>query len=332
MNAKSEFRRYIEENEALPPDCLLGYIVWFTIGDDSYDVSKMEAEFTRLNLNPGFLPKGINPADAFEKATKGVQGTKYPVSDGVQTLTAELMVREVDRTPHQIIRHLVREVKDSANRRLLYGPVGEFVFYRPVAKNHTVDHSSYRERASLATGVSDSERPVLEAALAKYREAFTRYAQFADGQRIRALVRDYLLFLNGFQMKPSVYFVHNSRVPDLMALQEFVNGLGNASMSLLPMVDLPRSRAEVNDSFQREAEKELANLVADVQKLQATRKGPIRPAAVMKVREEYDRVMRKISEYSRLLKLSQDRTAGAAEAALDSVIALQTALVKELES
>ena len=328
MKTGSEFKHYIESNQQLPPDCVLGHITWFTVEDAAYDADKMAKDFDRLNLNADMLPQRIKPDDAFEKASKEVHGVKYKVVGGNE---AEILVREVARDLTSITRHMIREVKDSKGRRLLYERVGEFVFTKPVVRNGVVDYPSARVRCTLDPSLSDSERIVLEPQVDRFLEAYSRFRDFHDGQKIRGVLRHYLNYLNAVQMKPSVYFCHASRADELERLKEFADGLVTASMMLLPQADLPRLRQDVIDAFQAEAEKELEGVVASISKLRSTRSKGIRPDAYMKIKKDYDRVMRKASEYGRTLQIGQDKTAGAAETAMEALMALQADVMKGMK-
>lgn len=323
----AEFRRHLDEAGALPPGCMLGYIVYSTVEEAPYDAAVMENLFTKLGLNPQFLPGPINPADAFEKATTACSGFKYDTSLG----QAEILIREVVRDKNSVVRKLTREIKDAKGRRLDYTEVGEFVFYRPTAVNGSVDHRTATVRSSLALGVVDAERAVLSELVRKFDTEYHRYRDFHDGQRVRKIIRDYLLYLNAIQMKPSVYFVHNSRASELEGLQSFVNTLhinGRTSMSLLPIPELAAMRQEVITAFEREAEEALLGVVAEIQKLRKTRKGPIKPEAYARVKEKYDDVINKAREHSRTLQVGQDRTGAAAEIALNALVALQSDVIE----
>lgn len=313
-----ELRRYMDENDSLPPECILGYIAWFSVSDAAYDGQAMELEFARLGLNPAFLPGAINPADAFEKATMTVQGHKYAMS---HTTTAEILIREIPRTQHKITRKMIRETKDANQKHLGYHEVGEFVFYRPVAQpNGQVDHKTARVNTVLDANLGAEERAELAAKVSDFDQAFFRFRNFHDGQRVRGMVRGYLLHLNAIQMKPSVYFVHQTRADELHALQTFVNGLGaGTSLALLQLPDLTGLRTEVITAFEREAEKEFTDVIAEINKITSTRKGPIRMEKFVQIKKRYDEVLAKAGEYSRTLELSQDRTAGAAELAFEAL-------------
>jgi hypothetical protein len=329
MKDKTEFRSYIDANQSLPPDCILGHIVWFTVEDAPYDAGQMAKDFDRLNLNADKLPPRIKPDDAFEKASKEIHGFTYKVVGGN---SAEILVREVARDTTSITRHMIREVKDSKGRRLLYERVGEFVFYRAVPRNGQLDYSSARVRCTLDPSLSPSEHVMLEPLVNQFEAAYLRFRDFHDGQKIRGVLRNYLTYLNAVQMKPSVYFCPQSRADELERLKEWTDGLHTASMMLLPQADLPRLRRDVIDAFQAEAEKDLAQVVTEIQKLRDTRSKGVRPEAYVKVKQEYDRVMLKASEYGRTLQIGQDRTAGAAELAVDALMALQIDVVKGMNS
>jgi hypothetical protein len=328
MPRDSDFRAYIDANQALPKDCVLGYIAWFSVEDAAYDAERLAKDFDRLNLSTALLPAPIRADDAFEKASKEIDRFKYAVAGDS---TAEIMVRDVSRDKEAITRHLIREVKDSQGKRLLYERVGELVFYRAISRGGVVKQKSARCQGRLVNNLSPSERQVLSPKIEEFHQAYSRFKDFHDGQKIRGVLRDYLTYLNAVQMKPSVYFVHATRAEELERLKEFADGLGTASMMLLPQADLPRLRQEVIDAFQVEAEKDLALVVTNIAKLRASRTGDIRPEAYNKIKSDYDRVMMKASEYGRTLQISQDRTAGALSLAMDSLVALQADVVRSME-
>lgn len=325
MAAKSEFRKYVDTHQDLPPEVILGHIAWFHISDGRFDPKHIESEFARLGLNAQFLPKAINPADGWEKATKEIQGTKYAIPGTDHR--AELMVRDVTRDKERIVRHVVREVRDSRGVRLTHSAVAEIVFYKAQTRGGVVDHSSVRERAAMATGVPVEEQHFIRDALAVYADAYQRFTNYHDGQRIRVIARDYLLYLNGVALKAGVYFVHSNRQPELLRLQEFMKSLAGCTLALCPLADIPSMREEVVSCFEREAVKDFTNVVSEIQTLYATRSGNLSSAAYAKVLRQYQSVMSKSVEYGRNLQLSQDHTAAAAEAARDALQKLQDDVV-----
>lgn len=332
-NTAAEFRRHLDETGALPPGCMLGYIVYSTVEEAPYDAAVMENLFIKLGLNSTFLPGQINPHDAFEKATTACAGFKYETHAGhlYGQHTAEILIREAVRDKNTIVRKLIREIKDAKGKRLDYTEVGEFAFYRPAITNGVVDHRTATVRTTLSQHLHDKERELLVELVRKFDQQYLRFRDFHDGQRVRKIIRDYLLHLNAIQMKPSVYFVHNSRAAELESLQGFVNALhpnGRTSMSLLPIPELQAMRQEVIEAFEREAEEALLGVVTEIQKLRRTRKGPIKPDAFGRIKEKYDDVINKAREHSRTLQVGQDRTGAAAELALNALVALQADVIE----
>jgi hypothetical protein len=165
----------------------------------------------------------------------------------------------------------------------------------------------------------------------KFDTAYARFSRFHDGQRVRKIVRDYLLYLNSILMKSSVYFVHQSRASELESLREFINGLNPASktsMVLLPLPDVESMRVEVTEAFEREAEKNFLDLINEVQKLRATRRGPIKEEALGKVESRYAEVIAQMGEHARRLQVGQDRAGAAAEMALQIIYDLRADVVQ----
>lgn len=323
-----DFRTYMDAHGALPPECVLGYLAVTSVEDAPYSAAYIESEFARLGLDEKLLPAPLRPDDAYEKASKVIDRFKYAVGAHGE-LQAEVLVREATRDDRQIVRQLTREVRDAKGRKvpLDYEKVGDLVFYKPVRGNG----KSARVRATLDPTLSPSEHATLDQLLKVFNEAYVGYCNFHDGQKIRTIMRGYLAKLNAIMMQNSLYFVHASRADELLRFQEFVtnlktDGKSTAKLLLIPLADLPHLRKEVVDVFQREATKELAQVVTDIAKLRDTRK-TISAEAYAKLKGQYDDIMTNATEYSRKLNISLDSTAGAMQVALVELQGLQRDLV-----
>lgn len=327
----SSIQNYVAANASLPPEMILGNISWFEVNDGRYDADKLEISFIRHNLNDRFLPPRINPTDAYEKASKAAHGLKYTVTmpDGSQA-TAEILVRDVSRTNSQIVRHLIREVKDADNKSLAYDKVGEMVFYRPALRNNRVDHASANVRTQLEPGLTPQEHALLVQHLAQFDADYDRYRKYHDGQKMRGVLREYLRYLNAVPMKASVYFVHGSRVDELVRLQKFCAETEGLNLTLWQIPDVQHHRDQVIDAYQVEVEKDAAGLVATITKLRESRLNGISPAQYLKFKEEYDATVRRAAEWGRTLDVSQDRTESALELAAEALVALQADVYKSL--
>jgi hypothetical protein len=154
------------------------------------------------------------------------------------------------------------------------------------------------------------------------KDSYTRYYAFLDGQKIRAVVRNYLGYLNALEIKGGVYFVHSNRVQELMNLQKVVASLPGCHLDLIPLVDLPSARTMIVETFQREAVESLNTLVKDIAHVKGSRKS-ITSDAYAKLQRQYEVVMNRAVEYTRTLAVSQDVTSAAAELALDALTDLK---------
>lgn len=326
--AKSDLRKYIDQTQALPADCTLGNILWYSVEDKTYDVEQVHQTFDLLNLNPAMLPPEIKAINAFEKASSEIDRVKYPMPGGLE---AELLIHEVARDEETVLRQVTRKIRDAAHKELGFDKVGELVFYRDVTRGGKVQRGTSRLRTSLEPGLEDWERVELLRHLEVVETAFPLYRDNYDGNKIRGVVRDYVGYLNGVMMRSGVYFVHSTRTEELERLQTFVRSLDGCSMTLFPLPELKAMREEVIEAYQVEAVKELQEVVAAIQKVRGTRK-QLKPEMHRKLKDQYETVMRKASEYGRTLRVSQERTAGAAELAMDALLSLEADMRKQMES
>jgi hypothetical protein len=337
--AKSEFRKFIDQAQELPSDVVLGNIVWHRVNDGAYALEDIEKSFDALGLNPTFVPQPTTEFNAFEKAcTNALRATKpYALQTvkGEVVQTGEIMaIREAHKDGEQVIRHVVREVRDRQRKRLRYETVAELILMRAQPDSGgKIRRGSHRLRATIHVDrLVRGEQGRVEAVVKTWEQEFDRLYNFIDGDKARAIVRDYLGFLNAVMMKQGVYFVHKNREEELFRLQTFVdttlaNGCG---LELFPIPELKRLRESVIDAFQDEAVKELNEVVAAINKVRSTR-ATITGPALAKLTDQYQNVMRKANEYTRTLRCTQDRTAGAAEVALESLNALRSDMQKQME-
>jgi hypothetical protein len=327
----SVFRAHMNEHGELPRDALLGHIVMYSVSDGEYDRDHCANEFSRLMLDAAYLPHAGRAIDAFRKATTKMDDFEYTLPNGD---TAHVLVRDVANDKAQVVRHMIREVKDTHNRRLAYDQIGECKFWRPTTAGGTTVAGSERVNFNLLdSALVPNERPLAEAMAHKMAALYERYARSMDDMKVRAMFRDYVSALNAVQLRSGVYFVHVSRFDDLANLQQLAVSMSaqagvTCRMDLIPMVDLVAQRELVIEAFQEEATKALDGISAKIANLRASRK-KITPAAYANVKEDYEATVKRAVEYTRTLNLTQDKTAGAAEIAMNSLVALQQQMLKD---
>lgn len=321
----TELSDYLKSVTELPDDVLLGRIVMFTITDNPIEHADITSWFASLGLNPRFIPPKNRPIDSFKKATSEVDKWEYGLP---KENTGILLTRKVTTDQEMVCRYVVREVRDSARRRLTHSKVIEAVFYKGVVRSGKVQAGSERIRIQRDdNGLDPIEIPDVDKAIQHIVDRYEYHNKYVDGQKIRAIVRTYLRHLNAIEIKGGVYFIHKSRTQELNKLCEFVNRCGpGCRMDQIPLVDMDNERDMIVEAFQREAEESLTDLVKEIVHVKSTRQS-ITPKSYASLKQKYDRVMDQAMEYQRTLKLTQFRTSTAAELALDSLADLQSRLL-----
>lgn len=314
----------------LPDDVLLGRIVLFTITDQPVTRQQLEQWFIAENLNTALLPPEIKPVDAFKKATSEAK-EKYSLPNGQE---AVVLCRDVTSTPEFVRRQITREVKDSRARTLSYSKAIDCTFYRAKLvklANGTSQTQRGSERVHIKvdpTGLGSAELQAVQDIATKIQARYTRYYNHLDGNRLRAVVRDYMKHLNAIELKGGVYFIHVAHSDELARLRTVVHKFGGGcQLHTVPLVDIERERKMVAAAFEREASENLQEIAAECRALRATRKN-ITPSAYGKIKQRYDEVVKKAGEHMVTLQVSQDITGAAAEVALDALLELQEELLK----
>lgn len=316
---------YLESMEAEGAP-LLGHVVMYSVFEGTVTRDDMARWFAELGLDPAFVPPPIRPVDAFEKVTgpSGIRVT-YPLGpqppgrrrrrqDG-QGREATLMIRHVRRDGGQIVRHLVREVRDEAATRLSYDVrLGECVFRRddaPAAApgagslQVTPDHAAIRE---LPAG----EQENVAAVLAEIQAAYRRHCAYLTADRLRTVIRTYVEALNAIRVRPTggVYFVHRTHDGTLAALRELVRRFGAGShLARLPLPDQDEQRELIISAFTTKAREDLGKLARDI--AAAQRDGQQGQATIAALHKRFLGLQAATAEHAQLLNTSLDDTGAA---------------------
>lgn len=325
VNAKSNLKEYLDQTGALPADAVLGHLVVFTIRDANYDRSVMEQVFDDLGLNPSYLPAPNNPYHAFLKATSSVNDTDYDMPHGQ---VGHVLVRDAKDDNEIVIRQLTREVRDPKKGKLGYSRIGDAVFYRPVTRSGKVQYGTERFRLTIDhAALHKDERPAIQTVIDKMNESYERHRDFMDAMKYRAVVRDYLLFLNALKVKDGLYFVHSNRLDELDKLRTLVERMGGGStMWTMPLVNLAEQRKMVIATYEQEAEEALQDVIKEIQHVRSTRKS-VTPAAYAKLKKRYDEAVTKANEHKRALKVRGVTQTASQDLALDLLMQVQESLL-----
>jgi hypothetical protein len=300
---------------------LLGHLVLYSIFDGQVTRDALAGWFTELGLAPAFLPPEIRAVDAFEKVTGDVKVT-YPL-DGQSSgprgrrpaeraRTATLMVRHVRRDSDQIVRHLVREIRDEQQTRLSYDvKVGECVFRRDTADAAAHGAGSLHLAPDFTVVPAQAEQQHIRAVLDHIRDRYRHHCNYLTSDRLRGVIRTYVESLHAIKIRPTggVYFVHRRYQPTLDALRELVKRFAAGShLVRVPLPNQAEMREMVVAAWRTKAKDDLDRLARDIAAAQHAEPGQ---AAVQALYKRFQNLESAATEHTELLNASLDDTGAA---------------------
>jgi hypothetical protein len=313
---------------------LLGHLVLYSIFDGEVTRDDLQRWFTELQMDPQFVPPKLRPVDAYERVT-GPDGVRWsyplPLQDptaviagagrksagrpgrGIVRRQATLMVRPVARDGGQIVRHVVREVRDEEQTRLSYDTcLGAAIFHR----DNDVDEAgagelSVEPQSSAIAELSDEEQTVVRHMLGHIQSEYRRRRTYVSGDKLRGLIRTYIESLNAVRVRPTggVYFVHARHAATLAALRELVSRFAAGShLVRIPLPDADEMREMVINAFTTRAADDLNRLAADIA---AAQRAGVDERTISKLYQRFSELQGATTEHATLLSTSLDDTQSA---------------------
>lgn len=302
--SSQSLRQYIDDVGELPPEVLLGRMVIYSISDEPVAHDQLEKWFDELGLDKALMPAPIRELDAFKKATSDIDKQTYPLSN---ERTGIALCRQVTTTNEVVIRQITREIRDGKRKKLFYDNAIEARFYRAPRGGSPRISLKINQDNVLAEEIEP-----LKQLAHQITQNYGRYLNYHDGQKLRGIVRSYLLHLNAIEIRGGTYFIHVSKDAELTALAELVNRFGGAcEMNTIPMVDLQSERKYMTRIFEREASESLATITKKARELLSQPRVTAKAAAT--IQAEYDDILQKAQEHMVRLQVTQDVTAASAE-------------------
>lgn len=318
---------------------LLGHLVLYSIFDGDVTRDELARWFTELGLDPDLVPPALRPVDAYEKVT-GPDGVRlsYPlplddVADlgrrarrsgrgpgrGTVTQQATLMVRPVRRDGGEIVRHVVREVRDEQNTRLSYDPcLAACVFRRDntAGAAEGAGELAVEPNGSAIDQLPPAEQAAVRHMLSDIQVGYSRRCTYLTGDKLRGVIRGYIESLDAIRVRPTggVYFVHAHHAPVLAALRTLVARFAAGShLVRIPLPNIDEMRQMIIAAFTTKAADDLNRLAADVAAAQAdARTGSgVTTAAVQRLYRRFADLQQATGQHAQLLSTSLDDTQAA---------------------
>lgn len=311
---QATFGDYLSGAGDLPEEAFVGSLLWFTVTKKArVTPADVEQRFAQFNLDPRYVPSLIAPANAFRKATgPEAREAHYMLADGHE---ARVLLRSLPSTREDLTRIVVRERIDASGKTLEHVEVGRIVFYKQDRKRGV---GSERVRFTLHDHIlQDGERDSLKPYMDKVYQDYETFKSYLYDQPLRQMVREYVEGLNAVSVRPSggLYFIHRSRWDEVRRLAEMVRSLHpDCAFVTSPLVDLPEMREMLIDAFQDEIVDEVTKLVEAIEVDRKAGKA-VKAEDLAKYSDIVRTIASRAEEHTRVLEVSQDRTAGALEGA-----------------
>jgi hypothetical protein len=330
---REEFAGYLAglEAEGAP---LLGHMVLYSVYESQITPDQLAQWFGELGLDASFLPGGIRSVDVFEKIT-GPSGVRsvYPVGEA-QTRAkrrredkgqvATLMIRHVSRDGDEIVRHVVREIRDAGAKDLSYhSHIATVIFRRdgdPKAPHGAGSLRVIPDNGAIRQ-LGSAEQDQVAAMLDQVTEDMRYGRSYLSADRLRAMIRSYVENLLPVRLRAGVYFVGRQHAATLGQLRELVRRFNSKSaLTRIPLPDQEEMRELVVSAFISRAEEDLAKLARDIDDARASDVGE---ATVQALHRRYQDLAKAAREHEELLGSAVDDT----KAAMDLVNTQLTSLL-----
>lgn len=210
-------------------DGILGHLVWYSISEMFVPRDELRQRLIDAGIGEDYMPRPINGADAFRKASSAVEG-KGVIPSWDKSISLNILVRNVTQDKDFVQRNLVLEITDKDNKELQYEPEEAVLLFNKASNNIEVTKSS------LKSG------PIID----QIKDNFQLFLNNHDSQTIRTICTRYLWSLNPISVRPSggIYFVPFQHKAGLDKLIAFLKGFGRQTTEghTVPLINTEEQR------------------------------------------------------------------------------------------
>ena len=226
---------------------ILGYLAWYSLRDVMITREDLGRLFDRHGISRTKLPAKISPANAFRRATRKVHVEQIRKrKEDVSGTSSVVMIRNVANNEREIVKHIIAEIRDLANKKLSYETVGTLIFDKTDGMMRGTALAKHQKVVDRAT------------------EYYEEMCKFYNGVHIRAAVRGMVWETNPVKVRPTggVFFVskeHKDLIESLEGMVAETNAFGversgEALFESIPLMDLEKQRKMIFDKYESQCE------------------------------------------------------------------------------
>jgi hypothetical protein len=236
---------------------ILGYLIWYSVKESRIKIEDMRNLFAQIKIPTDFLPEEPSRINAFKRATTELS-EEVEVDLG-QGMTAVYMIRLTAKSDDEIVKSLIKEVRDASNKKLSYEEIGRVHFDKDTEDVRYFD-------------LKPDSQPII----IQIKQIYETYCVYLTGKQIRVMIHEIIKSMSPTLVRPSgaVYFipyVHAEMVQKMEVLSKELAAYGitdyESAFESIPLIDADKTRALVEVRFEEQNTRDVDRTLVELSKL-----------------------------------------------------------------
>ncbi len=236
---------------------ILGNLIWYSIKESRIKIEDMRNLFAQIKIPTDFLPEEPSKINAFKRATTELS-EEVEVDLG-QGMTAVYMIRLTAKSDDEIVKSLIKEVRDASNKKLSYEEIGRVHFDKDTEDVRYYD-------------LKPDSQPIIT----QIKQIYETYCVYLTGKQIRVMIHEIIKSMAPTLVRPSgaVYFipyVHAEMVQKMEVLSKELAAYGitdyESAFESIPLIDADKTRALVEVRFEEQNTRDVDRTLVELAKL-----------------------------------------------------------------
>ncbi len=236
---------------------ILGYLIWYSVKESRIKIEDMRNLFAQIKIPTDFLPEEPSRINAFKRATTELS-EEVEVDLG-QGMTAVYMIRLTVKSDDEIVKSLIKEVRDASNKKLSYEEIGRVHFDKDTEDVRYYD-------------LKPDSQPIIT----QIKQIYETYCVYLTGKQIRVMIHEIIKSMAPTLVRPSgaVYFipyVHAEMVQKMEVLSKELAAYGitdyESAFESIPLIDADKTRALVEVRFEEQNTRDVDRTLVELAKL-----------------------------------------------------------------
>lgn len=295
----------------------LGCLLWSTVSDIlKIPTEDLKTALTELGLER-FMPRKINPRDAFRRITKAFEIKREPYGQGTYI---NLLVRDVKFGEGEVIRQLVREVVDGHNKRLEYKPIVQL----EIGEDETL------RVTPLVSPLTPAEKVIIDSLPQLQEDACNHY----DGTHVRYMIQVILKQCDPVSVRPNggVEFVPQKYIETVEAVKQLCKRLnqyqGNVRMYSVPVIDAAEHREMIEENLEEQVINGSVSLIQEMKNVMENPAQGISPRSAKGFADRIKKLKDLVTEYEDMLETQATNARANLEIAREQAVKLMELAVE----